>query len=121
MCYFSVIHLLLGVSVQEILNVLGLATASESTKHILRLYSNNSARESLLACVLTALSAIVQHFPDKSTKDDTSELWAKKTDNLPESTRWVEEIRLVLLRAQLTSVQLHQVEELLRKYGKLLL
>lgn len=89
---------------------------SESMEHVLRLYTNNNARESLLACVLTALSVIVQSRSDESSKKDkTSKTRLKMTDDVNDATQWIEEIRLVLLRAQLTSRQLQQVEELLRK------
>ena len=108
-------------SSQEILDVLGLTSSSESAKHILRLYLSNNARESLLVCVLTALSAIVHHCHEGGAKHNiTLQSSDKKTDNLPQSTQWIEEIRLVLLRAQMTSAQLQQVEELIRKYENIL-
>lgn len=105
------------VNLKEILEVLGLSSNSESMEHVLRLYLNNNARESLLACVLTALSAIVQNCSNETHKQNkTSKTRLKNINKVGDSTLWIEEIRLVLLRAQLTSGQLQQVEDLIRKY-----
>lgn len=102
--------------VQEILEVLGIPSNSESMEHILRLYSNNDARESLLACMLTALSAIIQNFSNEThKKNKTSKPSLKNINDIDNCTQWTEEIRLILLRAQVTSGQLLQVEDLIRK------
>ncbi|XP_034241448.1 uncharacterized protein LOC117645390 [Thrips palmi] len=102
--------------VQEILEVLGMSSNSESMEHVLRLYTNNNARESLLACVLTALSAIVQNCSNETHKQNkTSRTRMRNINDVDDSTQWIEEIRLILLRAQLTSGQLQQVEDLIRK------
>lgn len=89
---------------------------SECVEHILRLYSNNNARESLLACVLTALSVMAQSSSQETHKQiKPIRNGQRKSAASGSATQWIEEVRLVLLRAQLTSHQLQQVEDLLRK------
>lgn len=100
--------------VQDIMEVFGISAGSEGMDHILRLYFNNNAREPLLVCALTALSAIVENCTQKEEKSPRKNSTPKKEETY-NTTYWIEEIRLVLLRAKLSSNQLQQVEELLRK------
>ncbi|KAK3930006.1 Oral-facial-digital syndrome 1 protein-like protein [Frankliniella fusca] len=100
--------------VQDIMEVFGITVGSEGMDHILRLYSNNNAREPLLVCALTALSAMVENSKQGGDKSPRKNGYQKKED-ICNPTYWIEEIRLILLRAKLTSHQLQQVEDLLRK------
>ncbi|XP_052131388.1 uncharacterized protein LOC113215442 [Frankliniella occidentalis] len=89
--------------VQDIMEVFGISAGSEGMDHILRLYFNNNAREPLLVCALTALSAIVENCTQKEEKSPRKNSTQKKEETY-NTTYWIEEIRL-----------LQQVEELLRK------
>ena len=92
---------------KDILETLGIEPESESGLHIVRLYLEGAPRESLLACILTALPAVASA-PSKPATEPI-----KDPDNL---TYYIEEIRLLLLRARLDKNQLKQLDGVLRRY-----